>query len=173
MLVLHIEFLSWLFTDVISHIQHFKTAVFQQRLQSFVRKTIVIVGSRMVLITPGNQMQCKTALLRYPSNRIERFPRTYSVFKDSKAKCNIKAAIGGGVGGAVGAVIGEELGDREGAIIGAGVGAAVGAAIATDGEDDVQHSEAEDHQIIVAVQEELPPAHGRHCPPGQAKKGRC
>ena len=85
----------------------------------------------------------------------------------------VEAAIGGGVGGAVGAVIGEELGDREGAIIGAGVGAAVGAAIATDGEDDAQHSEAGDHQIIVAVQEESPPAHGRHCPPGQAKKGRC
>ena len=79
----------------------------------------------------------------------------------------VKAAVGGGVGGAVGAVIGEELGDREGAIVGAGVGAAVGAAIATD-EDKDGHA----HGKIVVHAEPAHP-HGRHCPPGQHKKGRC
>ena len=88
-------------------------------------------------------------------------------FADDKAK----AAIGGGVGGAIGAVIGEELGDREGAIIGAGVGAAVGAAIATDGSD--ADKQPEKDAPVIVVQGHEPPAHGRHCPPGQAKKGRC
>ena len=82
----------------------------------------------------------------------------------------VEAAIGGGVGGAVGAVIGQELGDREGAIVGAGVGAAVGAAIATDGNGNERHERSEG---IVAVQVKTPSAHGKHCPPGQAKKGRC
>lgn len=82
----------------------------------------------------------------------------------------VEAAIGGGVGGAVGAVIGEELGDRQGAIIGAGVGAAVGAAIATD-DDSPRHEADRDGAVsVVAVDRGHP---GRHCPPGQAKKGRC
>ena len=85
---------------------------------------------------------------------------------DDKAE----AAVGGAVGGAVGAVIGDEIGDREGAIIGAGVGAAIGAAIATD---DGKASERPRESAVVVTVEELPPAHGRHCPPGQAKKGRC
>lgn len=91
-----------------------------------------------------------------------------SVTADDKAK----AAIGGGVGGAVGAVIGEELGDREGAIIGAGVGAAVGAAVATNGADE-KSSSRDDRVDVRVIQSSSPPAHGRHCPPGQAKKGRC
>jgi hypothetical protein len=89
----------------------------------------------------------------------------------SVADDKVEAAVGGGVGGAVGAVIGEELGDREGAIIGAGVGAAVGVAIATD--DQKERSESADSQVTVAVRDEMSHPRGRHCPPGQAKKGRC
>ena len=81
----------------------------------------------------------------------------------------IKTAVGGGVGGAVGAVIGEELGDREGAIVGAGVGAAIGAALAT--EKDSDESRHQSDRVVVNV--DTPPRHGKHCPPGQAKKGRC
>ena len=84
----------------------------------------------------------------------------------------VEAAIGGGVGGAVGAVIGEELGDKEGAIIGAGVGAAVGAAIAIDEDDKGDKSDKGEHHGSVEVITYGHP-HGRHCPPGQAKKGRC
>lgn len=83
----------------------------------------------------------------------------------------VEAAIGGGVGGAVGAVVGEELGDKKGAIIGAGVGAAVGAAIAVD-EDDHHDRKPEGHGSVEVVTYGGHP-HYRHCPPGQAKKGRC
>ena len=82
----------------------------------------------------------------------------------------VEAAIGGGVGGAVGAVIGDELGDRQGAIIGAGVGAAVGAAIATDGNTPGYEKDRDGTVSVVVVDQGHP---GRHCPPGQAKKGRC
>ena len=88
----------------------------------------------------------------------------------ASADDKVKTAIGGGVGGAVGAVIGEELGDKEGAIVGAGVGAAIGAALATD-EDSGRRNEARRETVVVHV--DGPPAHGKHCPPGQAKKGRC
>ncbi len=78
------------------------------------------------------------------------------------------AAIGGAVGGAVGAAVGAEIGDRQGAIIGSALGAALGTAIATE-------EEALSNQIPVvelSIQAEGHPK-GRHCPPGQAKKGRC
>lgn len=79
-----------------------------------------------------------------------------------------KAAMGGALGGAAGAAIGEELGDRDGAIIGGAIGGAVGAAIATDDDDSVKVNESVRAAIIV------PSDHvGQHCPPGQAKKGRC
>jgi hypothetical protein len=91
----------------------------------------------------------------------------------------IEAAVGGGAGGAIGAVIGDELGDREGAIVGSAIGAAIGTAIAT--QDD--HSDAHDRpahagspSVTIEVSD-APATHGhpksRHCPPGQAKKGRC
>jgi hypothetical protein len=95
---------------------------------------------------------------------------TASSYADDK----VEAAVGGGIGGAVGAVVGDELGDRKGAIIGAGVGAAVGTAIATSGEDGKARSAVPaDNQVTVVVRDDGPPAHGKHCPPGQAKKGRC
>ena len=82
-----------------------------------------------------------------------------------------RAVVGGGIGGAVGAAVGEELGDRNGAIIGAGVGAAVGTAVATQNETHSRH--APNPEVVVKVEANGPPAHGIHCPPGQAKKGRC
>ncbi|NIP13969.1 MAG: hypothetical protein GWM88_04215 [Pseudomonadales bacterium] len=93
----------------------------------------------------------------------------------------LEAAIGGGAGGAVGAVVGDELGDRKGAIIGSAVGAAIGTAIATDGNDE-SHGHDHDHQqahsapagtVHVEVGSAGGHPAGRHCPPGQAKKGRC
>ena len=80
------------------------------------------------------------------------------------------AAIGGGVGGAVGGAIGAEIGDRKGAIVGAAIGAAVGTAIATD-----ENHSAKTSVEVVVTDTAAPGGHpkGRHCPPGQAKKGRC
>ena len=83
----------------------------------------------------------------------------------------LEAAVGGAAGGAAGAVIGDEIGDRKGAIIGAAVGAAVGTAIATDGnsagENHDRHGDGYVHIDAGAHR------NGYHCPPGQAKKGRC
>lgn len=81
----------------------------------------------------------------------------------------VDAAIGGAIGGGVGAAIGQEVGGRDGAIIGGAIGGAAGAAIATDDKDGHQTKAPVVVQPVV-----LPPPHpGRHCPPGQAKKGRC
>ena len=90
-----------------------------------------------------------------------------------QADDKVKAAAGGGIGGAVGAVIGEELGDREGAIIGAGIGAAVGVAVATDENKSKNSNTQPKATPVIVIERDSPPAHGRHCPPGQAKKGRC
>lgn len=83
-----------------------------------------------------------------------------------------RAAVGGGVGGAVGAAVGEELGDRDGAIIGGAIGGALGAAIATD-DDDRHHQQSSTAPVQVEVHASGVGHPGRHCPPGQAKKGRC
>ena len=81
----------------------------------------------------------------------------------------VDAAIGGAIGGGVGAAIGQEVGGRDGAIIGGAIGGATGAAIATDDKDD---REVKGPVVVQPVV--VPPSHpGRHCPPGQAKKGRC
>ncbi len=94
-----------------------------------------------------------------------------SVLADDSKETTKKAAIGGGVGGAVGGAIGAELGDRKGAIIGAAVGAAIGATIATEGEkaDTKVHTEV----VVIPHVEANHHPKGKHCPPGQAKKGRC
>lgn len=88
------------------------------------------------------------------------------------AEDKVKIAVGAGVGAAVGAVVGDELGDRKGAIVGSAIGAAVGTAIVTqDG-----HDHAGEVKVVpVAVEIVVHDAHpkGHHCPPGQAKKGRC
>jgi uncharacterized protein YcfJ len=80
----------------------------------------------------------------------------------------VKTAVAAGVGGAVGAVVGEEVGGRNGAIVGAAAGAAIGAAVATDS-NQVQRAK----ERVVVVTEPGHTHHRRHCPPGQAKKGRC
>ncbi len=106
------------------------------------------------------------------------------VADDSDAeKITKEAAIGGGVGGALGGAIGAELGDRKGAIIGAAVGAAIGATIATEGGTIATEggttgdtAKLKLHPEIVVVIPHVDADHhpkGRHCPPGQAKKGRC
>ena len=84
----------------------------------------------------------------------------------------VKTAVAAGAGAAVGSVIGDELGDRKGAIIGSAVGAAVGAAVVTDGDDD-HHHRSRDGVVVVAPVVSNGHPHVRHCPPGQAKKGRC
>jgi hypothetical protein len=88
-----------------------------------------------------------------------------------------EAALGGGVGGALGGAVGASVGGRDGAIIGSALGAAVGTAVATDDEEPPRH--VHDHRVRerVEVHEHHHyyrerPAY-RHCPPGQAKKGRC
>ena len=84
----------------------------------------------------------------------------------------IESAVGGGIGGAVGGAVGAEVGGRNGAIIGSGVGAAVGTAIATN---DYKHEEHKPPETKVEVnyRSEKQHPHTHHCPPGQAKKGRC
>jgi len=81
----------------------------------------------------------------------------------------VEAAIGGAIGGGVGAAIGQEVGGREGAIIGGAIGGAAGAAVATDDRD------SKEAKVPVVVRPVVVPSShpGRHCPPGQAKKGRC
>lgn len=98
---------------------------------------------------------------------------TYSVLADGSDadKVTKEAAIGGGVGGALGGAIGAELGDRKGAIIGAAVGAAIGATVAT--ESDATQVKIHPEVVIVPHVEASHHGKGRHCPPGQAKKGRC
>ena len=98
---------------------------------------------------------------------------TSCVFAD--ANDNIEAAVGGGIGGAVGAVVGNEIGDRKSAIVASAIGAAIGTAITTDETTPKQHRAPEVAVDIsigdVAKNSGHPNA--RHCPPGQAKKGRC
>ncbi len=91
---------------------------------------------------------------------------------EASANSTLDAAIGGGLGGAVGAAIGNEVGGNDGAI----VGGAVGTAINTDRSTDNQRSETRvrSHTIETPVIETRPlNNNGYHCPPGQAKKGRC
>jgi uncharacterized protein YcfJ len=85
---------------------------------------------------------------------------------EANAGSTLDAAIGGGLGGAVGAAIGNEVGGRDGSIIGGAIGGAVGTAINTD-----EHSDHHASKKIVYI--ESTKHQGYHCPPGQAKKGRC
>jgi len=75
----------------------------------------------------------------------------------------LNAAIGAGVGAAVG----NEVGGREGAIIGGAVGAAIG----TSGNNSNHDSHSAPGAHYEVRPQAAPP--GVHCPPGQAKKGRC
>lgn len=85
---------------------------------------------------------------------------------EANADSTLDLAIGAALGGAAGAVIGNELGGRDGAIIGGAIGGAVGTAANTD--------KLPDHHVSqqrVYIESTKPK--GNHCPPGQAKKGRC
>lgn len=89
------------------------------------------------------------------------------VFADSST---LDAAIGGGLGGAAGAALGNEIGGREGAIIGGALGGAAGTALATDPDVRVKRPAVEPEPRYYRH----PVGHPYiHCPPGQAKKGRC
>lgn len=75
------------------------------------------------------------------------------------------AAIGGAVGGAIGAVIGAELDGKDGAIAGSAIGAAIGTATTTRDKPLAK-------KVIPATRLNVHPR-SYHCPPGQAKKGKC
>ena len=79
----------------------------------------------------------------------------------------LDAAIGGAIVGGAGAAIRNELGGRNGAIVGGALGASVGTAVTTN--------QGSRHGIPVRDQYYggKPRNPGYHCPPGQAKKGRC
>jgi hypothetical protein len=88
-----------------------------------------------------------------------------------------EAAVGGGVGGALGGAVGASVGGRDGAIIGSALGAAVGTAVATDDPAPPRRAPGHRARERIEVHEHhhyygREPA-SRHCPPGQAKKGRC
>jgi hypothetical protein len=98
-----------------------------------------------------------------------------------------RAAVGGAVGGALGAYLGAEVDGRTGAIVGGGLGAAAGTAIATDGyreprryrtypyyrhDGDRYYRDRYRYDYRPRLHNRHP-HHGRFCPPGQAKKGRC
>jgi hypothetical protein len=87
-----------------------------------------------------------------------------ALYADNKT---LDVAIGAGVG----AAIGNEVGGRNGAILGGAVGAAIGSA---DSGDNRHSTHKADTSIRYEVEESRGghPA-GYHCPPGQAKKGRC
>jgi len=87
----------------------------------------------------------------------------------------LDAAVGGAIGGAAGAALGNELGGRSGAIIGGALGASAGNAITTK-PDHHQHDNYPQHAYPVYPSNNVYPGNinpGYHCPPGQAKKGRC
>lgn len=83
------------------------------------------------------------------------------------------AAIGGGLGGALGGALGAEVGGREGAIVGSGIGAAIGAAAVTSdhGETLTTGDPKARTTVVYRTEKRHPVKH--HCPPGQAKKGKC
>lgn len=89
----------------------------------------------------------------------------------------LDAAIGGGIGGAAGAAIGNELGGRDGAMIGGSMGAAIGTAVNTTKGPRHVAPRTEPHYNYNYPRNSYPMygggQHGYHCPPGQAKKGRC
>ena len=81
----------------------------------------------------------------------------------------LRTAVGAAAGAAAGAIAGDALAGREGAISGAALGGAAGAAIASSSRNpDDDPAQAEHHRKVAKTH-----PHTSHCPPGQAKKGRC
>lgn len=93
------------------------------------------------------------------------------VLAEHKQNITKESAIGGGLGGAAGGAIGAEIGGRNGAIIGSAAGAALGTIILTDDE----RGDDQYHDVGPRIRNSTGWGHPfyRHCPPGQAKKGRC
>lgn len=89
------------------------------------------------------------------------------------ANQTLDAAVGGALGGAVGGAIGSELGGRDGAIIGAGVGAAAGSAMMTKEDYEYDRPHYPKKQRVYYNNYYYGHPHGRFCPPGLAKQGRC
>lgn len=83
-----------------------------------------------------------------------------ALYADNKT---LETAVGAGIG----AAIGNEVGGRNGAILGGAVGAAIG----SSGQDGARHSAPVVHYEVNDNKGGHPS--GYHCPPGQAKKGRC
>ena len=88
------------------------------------------------------------------------------------ANQTLDAAVGGAVGGALGGAVGAELGGRDGAIIGAGIGAAAGTAMTTR-EYSYDRPHYPKKQKVYHNHHYYAHPHGRFCPPGLAKQGRC
>lgn len=93
----------------------------------------------------------------------------------------LDAAIGGALGGAAGAAIGNEVGGRNGAILGGALGAAAGSAVTTDNDPRPRYvAPRRNHHYVAPPRDHYyersryyDDDRGYHCPPGQAKKGRC
>ena len=85
----------------------------------------------------------------------------------------VRTALGAAAGAAAGAIIGGEVAGRDGAIAGAAIGGAAGAAVTSSPESD--HSDRTKTAKVSVYLNDGAKAHPRtrHCPPGQAKKGRC
>ncbi len=87
-----------------------------------------------------------------------------NLYADNKV---LETAVGAGIG----AAIGNEVGGRDGAIVGGVVGAVVGASIGDDGKPVATRPAPVIHYDVQQERSAHPAA--QHCPPGQAKKGRC
>lgn len=87
-----------------------------------------------------------------------------NLYADNKV---LETAVGAGIG----AAIGNEVGGRDGAIVGGVVGAVVGASVGDDSKPAAPRPAPSMHYEVHQERSAHPDA--QHCPPGQAKKGRC
>lgn len=106
--------------------------------------------------------------MKFPTLAVFAVLMTGNVYADNST---LDAAIGGGIGGAAGAAIGNEVGGRDGAIIGGAIGGAAGAAVTT-GNEGASSGGSHSHDLP-RYHHPQPAQPYYHCPPGQAKKGRC
>ena len=85
----------------------------------------------------------------------------------------LRTALGAAAGAAAGAIVGDEAAGRDGAIVGAALGGAAGAALASSPE--ANHGKGQKSATVSVTLQDQTSTHPRtrHCPPGQAKNGRC
>jgi hypothetical protein len=133
---------------------------------------IVIVISAVTVVDYDNELtlNARKRIIKNMKLAYLAFALSLVSVQASADNSTIDAAIGGGIGGAAGAAIGNEVGGRDGAIMGGAVGAAIGTAVNTD--EGTHHRSA---PVAGSRDEYRSPAAqpSYHCPPGQAKKGRC